>query len=48
MLYLVKNGIPFDVAASLDDEERLAWSVIFGEFEGGHFEWETLSWKKES
>ena len=31
-LWLVKNGVPFDVAFSLDDTERFAWSVCMGEF----------------
>lgn len=43
-LFLVKNGVPFDVAFSLDAVERLAWVVVFGEFSGLHFNWETRSW----
>lgn len=45
-LFLVKNGIPFDVAFSLDDIERLAWVVIMGEFQGLTFNWETGEWEK--
>ena len=33
-LYLVKHGVPFDVAFSLDGAERLAWVVTLGELEG--------------
>ena len=45
-LWLVRNGVPFDVAFSLGDEERLAWVVIFGRFEGGTFDWRTRAWGK--
>lgn len=44
-LFLVMNGIPFDVAFSLDEEERLAWVVIIGEFKGGRYDWYTNSWE---
>lgn len=30
-LFLVSNGVPFDVAFSLDDMTRLAWVVILKE-----------------
>jgi hypothetical protein len=33
-LYLVKNGVPFDVAFSLPVDERLAYVVVFGTLEG--------------
>ena len=29
----------------MDAEERLAAVVVFGEFEGGEFEWANLRWK---
>ncbi len=45
-LFLVKNGIPFDVAFSLDPVERLAWVVIFGEFNGLTFNWDSQSWDR--
>jgi hypothetical protein len=32
---LVRQGIPFDVALSLDWTELLGWNVIFGEIESG-------------
>jgi hypothetical protein len=40
----VKNGVPFDVAFALYPEEALAYAVVFGEFEGGSWNWESLSW----
>lgn len=44
-LWLVKNGIPFDVAFGLDDTKRTAWSIAFSEFESGKvFNWHTMKW----
>jgi hypothetical protein len=34
-LWLIKNGIPFDVAFALDDTKRTAWCLIFSEMERG-------------
>ena len=33
-LFLVRNGVPFDVAFSLDGEERRAWVIVLGELDG--------------
>ena len=44
-LYLVRNGVPFDVAFSLDPDERLAWVVVFGTLDGGEFDWQAREWK---
>lgn len=41
----MKNGVPFDVAFSLDAEDRLNMVVIFGTFEGGSFDWSELRWR---
>lgn len=45
-LWLVKNGVPYDVAFSLSAPERFAYVVIFGGFEGNDFCWNELRWKK--
>ncbi len=45
-MLLVKNGVPFDVAFALDPDEMLAYTVIFGEFEGGNFDWDELRWRE--
>jgi hypothetical protein len=34
-LWLVRNGVPFDVAFGLDSTTRSAWSIIFSEQESG-------------
>lgn len=36
--------MPFDVAFSLEPEERLAWIVAIGTLDGGVYDWATLSW----
>ena len=41
---LIKNGIDIDVAMALNPDEALAWAVMFGELEGGVWNWDTLSW----
>lgn len=44
--YLIKNGVPFDVAHSLGSAEKLAYCVSFGEIDGGHFNWASMNWIK--
>lgn len=45
-LFLVKNGVPFDVAFSLPDDERLAWVVVMGQLSGMTWNWDSMSWEK--
>jgi hypothetical protein len=45
-LYLIRNGVPFDVAFSLSIEERLAWVVALGTLDGGEFDIATMRWKE--
>lgn len=50
-LGLVRSGVPFSVAfggdppTALDQAEMIAFTVIFGELEGGEFEWSTGKFK---
>jgi hypothetical protein len=44
-LYLLRNGVPFDIAFSLPHEDRLAWIVALGRLDGGEFDFCTMSWK---
>ena len=46
-LYLVKNNVPFDVAMSLEEHEVLAYAIIFGELDGGTWNWSTGQWDKD-
>lgn len=45
-MYLIKNGIPYDVAFSLGPAEKMAYSVVFGELEGNSFDWNTGTWRE--
>lgn len=45
-LFLVKNGIPYDVAMSLSNEKALAFVVVFQEMEGLRFNWQTMSFEE--
>lgn len=36
----MKNGVPYDVAWSYDDSERLAAVVRLAEFDGNKFDWD--------
>jgi hypothetical protein len=47
-LWLVKNGIPFDVAFRLDDVTRAGWSIMFAEMEGATFDFETMTLKRDN
>lgn len=44
-LYLVRNGVPFDVAFSLPDEERAAFVVAIGRLDGGVFDTQAMRWR---
>lgn len=44
---LVKNGIPFDVAESWPDHERMAYFVIFAELDGAKFDFDTGQFVKQ-
>jgi hypothetical protein len=39
--------VPFDVAFSLPEDERLAFAVALGTLEGRVFDWSALRWKEE-
>ena len=45
-MWLVKCGIPFDVAFDLDYEMRQALSIIAGELEGGKFNWDLMAFEE--
>jgi hypothetical protein len=38
--------VPWDIAFTLDEIDATAFSIIFGEFEGGEFDWRLWEWKK--
>jgi hypothetical protein len=41
-LWLVHNGVPFDLAFQLDEMTRTAFSIIFSQFHGGKFDWGSM------
>jgi len=43
-LYLVRNGVPLDVAFSLPEDDRLAWIVAIGSLDGLAFDWHSRAW----
>jgi hypothetical protein len=45
-LWLVKNGVPYDVAFSLDPFDLYAYSIIFGEMAGNTWNWKRMAWDK--
>lgn len=38
--WVVKNGVPFDVAYALDFHELYAFAIVFGQYENGGREWD--------
>lgn len=44
-LWLVKNGVPFDVAFGLDEITRTGWCIVFSEMEGAKFSFATMSYE---
>lgn len=36
----------FDVAFSLDDAQAMAWAIIFGQFDGGEWNWNRMAWER--
>jgi len=40
--------VPFDVAFSLPEDERLAYVVALGTLAGHEFDWQTVRWKDGS
>jgi hypothetical protein len=43
-LFLVRNGVPFDVAFALPEDDRLAWIVAIGWLDGLAFDWRSRTW----
>jgi len=45
-MWLVRHGVPFDVAFALDDIKRTAFSIIVSEQGGAEFDWERMQFKE--
>jgi hypothetical protein len=46
-LWLVRHGVPFDVAFQLDDLTRTAWCIVCSEQGGAKFNWNTMDFDRE-
>ena len=40
--------MPFDVAFSLPEDERLAFVVVIGTLDGREFDWPGVAWKDQA
>jgi hypothetical protein len=38
--------VPYDKAFDMDDKERLAHAIVFGEYEGNTWDWRNFCWEK--
>lgn len=47
MLYLVKNGVPWDVATRLSPTRRFGMVVALGELAGGSYDWGARRWREK-
>ena len=41
-LWLVHNGVPFDVAFQMPDVDRFAMCIVFSGFQGAKFDWDRM------
>jgi len=46
-MWLVRHGVPFDVAFALDDITRTAFSIIVSEQGGAEFDWGRMAYKEQ-
>lgn len=47
ILWLVKNGVPYNEVFNLDDTVIVAWSILFSEMEGNKFNWSTMKFEEK-
>lgn len=45
-LYLVSQGVPYDVAMHLPPRRRMAYVAIMGTYQGGNWNWRDLRFEK--
>lgn len=44
-LFLVRRGVPWEVATNLSPAELLAYCVVCGELDGGRWSWRAMRWE---
>jgi hypothetical protein len=44
--WAIKNGVPFDVAHSMELDELVAYAITFGKLENGNkpWDWDNMRW----
>jgi hypothetical protein len=45
-MWLIKHGVPFDVAFQMDDVPRTAMCIVCSEMEGNTFDWHSMTFKE--
>lgn len=45
-MLLVKSGVPFDTAFTLDDQMRQGLCIVVGELDGGKFNWASMAFEE--
>jgi len=46
-MWLVRHGVPFDVAFGMDDLHRTAFSIIISEQGGAVFDWDRMRFQEQ-
>jgi hypothetical protein len=39
--------VPYDIAMRMSEARRIAFSVTFGELDGGKWSWDSLAWEEK-
>jgi hypothetical protein len=43
---VLKNGVPYEVAIQLDEDELIAYCVVFGQMEGQIWNWSLMQFEE--
>lgn len=43
----MKNGIDINLALQLSDEKRAAFCIVFAQYEGAEFDWNSFMFKEK-
>ena len=46
--WLVKNGVEFERAFAMEPALRLAMAAAFGMFEGNKFDWDAMTFRRDT
>ena len=45
-MWLVRSGVPFDVAFGMDETMRAAFCIVFSEMDGNKFNWSSMEFEE--